>query len=158
MHLCRVASLLACLLFSSGASAQASSPLVSAVRDFAARAGGDARTQEFRHALVDLNRDGQDDALVLLLGPDWCGTGGCTLLVLRGEAGGFRLVSDSKVSEEPIRVSQRDRKQGWASLIVHSRAVGDVMLRFDGKRYPANASLQRQASPAQIRASKTLIR
>ncbi|MEN3113554.1 hypothetical protein ACFONG_14915 [Uliginosibacterium paludis] len=158
MSLFRLIPCLFCVLLPGLSAAQAPSPLVNAVRDYAARAGGDARTQEFRHALTDLDRDGVDDALVLLFGPDWCGTGGCTLLVLHGAQDGFRFVSASRVSEEPVRVSTRDRRHGWSSLIVHSRQAGDVLLRFDGKRYPPNPSMQGRASKSQLRTSTVLIR
>lgn len=157
MSLRRLITCFFCLALPGLAVAQAPSPLVNAVRDYAARVGADTRTQEFRHALTDLDHDGVDDALVLLLGADWCGTGGCTLLVLQGGQNGFRLVSASSVTEEPVRVSTRERRHGWSSLIVNSRK-GEVLMRFDGQRYPSNASVLARASKSQIRNSLTLIR
>lgn len=44
---------------------------------------------EFKHALLDLNNDALDDAVVVLLGRNWCGLGGCTMLVLHGQGGGL---------------------------------------------------------------------
>ena len=43
----------------------------------------------FEYALVDLNNDGILDAVVLLTGHYWCGSGGCSMLILRGRPGGF---------------------------------------------------------------------
>jgi len=58
----------------------------------------------FRHVLVDLSGDGRPEAIVLLQGTDWCGSGGCTMLVFRGTATGFGFVSRSTITYEPIRV------------------------------------------------------
>jgi hypothetical protein len=52
-------------------------------------------TPSFSYALVDLNGDGQLDAVVLLRGGMWCGSGGCTMLIFRGTPNGFQLVSKS---------------------------------------------------------------
>ena len=72
--------------------------------------------------LVDLSGDGKKDALVLLTGPEWCGTGGCTLLVFEGEPGGkARFVSDTTLVTGPITISQ-ETTNGWHELVI--RVVG----------------------------------
>ncbi|MGF2636754.1 hypothetical protein ACQUFW_10370 [Acinetobacter johnsonii] len=43
---------------------------------------------DYQTSLYDLNQDGIDDAVVLLSGMEWCGSGGCTLLVFQGLANG----------------------------------------------------------------------
>jgi hypothetical protein len=35
----------------------------------------------YRYALVDLNADGIDDAVVLLTDKAYCGSGGCTMVI-----------------------------------------------------------------------------
>ena len=110
----------------------------------------------FRSMPVDLNADNMDDAVVLLTGPNWCGSGGCTLLVFRGTPSSFKLVSKSTVTDTPIRVSD-EQHEGWRTLVVHSRGIGDVAMRFDGKRYPANPSLQEKASPEVVAGAKVLL-
>lgn len=139
--------------------AQAPIQLADAVRDYAIRSGGDPRTQEFRYALRDLNGDGQEEALVLLLTRDACDSGGCTLLVLRGRPGPrYDFLSATTVVRGPVRVSTRDQRHGWASLIVHARGDGEVLLRFDGLRYPPDASCEPVANRRQVKASELLIR
>ncbi len=104
----------------------------------------------FRHALVELNGDGQPDAIVLLQGTEWCGSGGCTMLVFRGTAnGGFGFVSRSTITYEPIRLLP-ERTKGWNTLVVYSKGKGDVLMRFDGTRYPLNPSLQPKATRVQV--------
>jgi len=117
---------------------------------------GDSTMPEFRHVLIDLDADSQPDAIVLLTGQAWCGAGGCTMLVLRHTDTGFTLVSSSTVVSEPIRISA-ERQHNWSSLIVFANKVGDVMLQFDGTRYPRNASLQPKASAAQLKAAKIVL-
>jgi len=109
-----------------------------------------------RHALVELTGDDQPDAVVLLEGTEWCGSGGCTMLVFRGTAGGFIFVSRSTITYEPIRVLP-EKTRGWNTLIVYSKGKGDVLMRFDGTRYPLNPSLQPKATPAQIAKARTLL-
>lgn len=63
---------------------------------------GESERPMFRHALVDLNGDGRDDAIVLLSGRSWCGSGGCNMLVLRGTEEGFTVISASTITSEPV--------------------------------------------------------
>lgn len=129
-----------------------------AVQNFLKARGGMPHTlPNFVHALGDLNGDGKADAVVMLTGPNWCGSGGCTLLVFQAQVSGYRLVSVSTVTELPVRMGL-ERSKGWKNLIVSSRGKGEVVMRFDGKVYPANPSLQPQASPAQIKAAQLLLK
>ena len=149
-------ALLAAVLVGSRALAEAPPGLAQAVRAYN-RLGP---MPSFEYALADLNGDGALDAVVLLTGSDWCGSGGCTLLILRGKAGGFELVSTSTIINEPIRVA-REREHGWHALLVSVKGggiqPGFVLLRFDGRKFPFNPTLQPRASPAQIEASAPLV-
>jgi hypothetical protein len=125
--------------------------LSAAVQAFAEKKG-DPVLPPFRHALTDLDGDGRADAVVLLQGRNWCGSGGCTMLVFHGTNGGFRYVSGSTITREPIRISA-DTRRGWKTLIVYSKGKGDVLMRFNGKRYPLNPSSQPKATPEQVHAA-----
>jgi len=115
---------------------------------------GDSAVPPFRYALIDLNGDGHYDAIVLM-GGDWCGTGGCNLVVFRATSRGFSLVSASTITNEPIRVSP-EKAHGWRTLIVAAKGVGNALMRFDGTRYPSNPTMQPKASQNQITAAETL--
>ena len=112
-------------------------------------------TPSFSYALVDLNGDGQLDAVVLLRGTMWCGSGGCTMLIFRGTANGFQLVSKSTITGEPIEVLPAVA-HGWRTLIVNTGGIGPVVMQFNGSRYPGNPSIQRKATPAQIESGQPL--
>ena len=95
----------------------------------------------FDVAFDDLNQDGLDDAIVLLKGLDWCGSGGCTLLVFQGLSNQqFDVVSKTTLVDTPV-YSTTYKHHGWKSLLINSRKHGQVMLQFDGQIYPLNPSL-----------------
>lgn len=113
----------------------------------------------FESARIDLNGDGIPDAIVLLTGPDYCGSGGCSLEVFRGTRHGFVFISGSTLARPPVAVLPQKRF-GWHSFTVSVGGGGGkscaVVMRFDGHRYPPNASLARCASPAQLQAATRL--
>ena len=134
----------------------APSGLMSAIQDYVGKKGHQERPP-FRQALTDLNADGQVDAIVLLLGSNWCGSGGCNMLVFRGTNDGFTFVSASTITNEPIRVSP-ENTQGWKTLIVHSKGKGDVLMQFNGTHYPLNPSLQSKATTGEVEAAEVLLK
>jgi hypothetical protein len=85
-YLIWIAVLTASVLGAAPALAAAPAALADAVRAYAQQ----ITAPSFDFALVDLDDDGNSDALVLLKDPNWCGTGGCTLLILRGKGGGLQ--------------------------------------------------------------------
>ena len=111
---------------------------------------------DFSHALVDLNRDSHPDAIVLARGPKWCGSGGCVMLIFKGTPRGYVLVSRSTITAPPISLLPSSHL-GWTDLIVHSNGTGDVVLRFDGSRYPHNPSLAPAATPQQKRSAVEIL-
>ena len=110
----------------------------------------------FQHALVDLDGDGHADAIVLLQGSNWCGSGGCNMLVFHSTEDGFTFVSGSTITSKPIRVSA-DKTADWKTLIVYSKGRGDVLMCFNGTRYPLNPSVQPMATPDQIRVAQVVL-
>src|SRR5882762_9724914 len=66
----------------------------------------------YRYALVGLNDDGIDDAVVLLTDKAYCGSGGCTMIILQGKPGAFQVVSSSTVTHQPILVLP-EKHNGW---------------------------------------------
>ena len=96
---------------------------------------------DFDVAIFDLNQDGLKDAVVLLKSSNWCGSGGCTMLIFKGKASqNFDFVSKTTLVDNPI-YSTNYTQSGWKQLLVYSRKHGQVMLKFDGVKYPLNPSL-----------------
>jgi hypothetical protein len=93
-------------------------------------------------AWTDLNGDGRDDALVHLTNTDWCGSGGCTVLVfeqLEGldaeEFGRFRIAAEISHVAGPVTVVEG--RGYWRDLVIGSDR-GLRRLRFDGETYPVS--------------------
>ncbi len=97
----------------------------------------------FMTEFIDLNLDGTEDALVLMGPPDWCGTGGCTLLVFEGTGNDFQFRSRTTLVQTPFTVSE-NQTQGWRDLVLEVSGGGatpaTVALQFDGQEYPLNPS------------------
>jgi len=96
-------------------------------------------------ALHNLSGSAAPEAIVLLSGRQFCGSGGCTLLVLQRHGAGWHLVSKTTLVHPPIRVL-RTRNDGWATLSVQVQGGGIkpgyiATLPFQGSVYPANPTV-----------------
>jgi hypothetical protein len=105
--------------------------------------GGEIR---YYYNRVDLNADGNFEAIVHLVGPAICGTGGCNTLILQPARNGYRVVSTIGLTRTPVIVSTQ-RTRGWSDLVVYVSGGGItrgyyVALRFDGRTYPDNPTVQ----------------
>ncbi len=115
------------------------------VSAYLARAEPDAGPDDVRSTFSDLNGDGTFEAILYLSGRAYCGSGGCTLLVLTPEAGRYRPITRMSVSRLPVRQLDSET-HGWHDLGVTvgggGMAASEAWMRFDGNVYPANPSTQ----------------
>jgi hypothetical protein len=128
--------------------------LQNAIAVFLADNGNPSADDPLKVHTTDLNQDGRSDALVLLGSPNWCGTGGCTLLVFEGMENQdplpgepddtYTLVSRISLVQEPLIISDT-ATNGWQDLILEvsggGATPGQVVLTFDGSTYPTNPSV-----------------
>ncbi len=106
---------------------------------------GDKETR-YIASFRDLNGDGIPEALVYLLGGGWCGSGGCTTLVLGQSGNSWKIVTKVTVTRLPIRVLS-NASNGWHKIGVWVQGGGilkgyEAELSFDGKAYPSNPTVQ----------------
>lgn len=97
--------------------------------------------RRFLYNSVDLNEDGNPELLVGLIGIDFCGTGGCNMLVLSGDS---KVLTNMSIVKYPVYVGSLNSKEsakGYKTLYVRTGGVGMVRLAWNGKSYPANPSL-----------------
>lgn len=92
--------------------------------------------------LRDLNDDGLPEAVVFLTDSDFCGSGGCNLLVFQQRSHAWHLVSHTFIVKPPIRVLPQ-RQRGWHSLGVFVQGGGIIdgytaVLPFVKSGYPIN--------------------
>ena len=122
-----------------------------ALRAIVESRGGDDREARYAVAFFDLNRDGRSEAIVHLVGPTLCGSGGCVTHVLTPTRNGYRSIGRMTVSRVPIRLLATS-SNGWRDLSVAysggGMAPGAGRMRFNGTRYPGNPTVAPAASPA----------
>lgn len=92
--------------------------------------------KQFQFYKTDLNGDGNDEIFVRLMGPYFCGSGGCTFLLLDkyGEVITKFTVTRAPIFIEPTKVND------WHLLLVKDSGVFKE-LRFEGGTYPSNPSI-----------------
>ena len=87
--------------------------------------------------------DGEGDrrlALVYLVGMNWCGSGGCNLLILRPATGGWEQVGNVSRVSNPVRVLNTSTN-GLPDIGVTVSGGGgpapyEAKVSFDGRSYP----------------------
>lgn len=95
---------------------------------------------DYTARFVDLNGDGRREAVVLISGRFWCGTGGCPLWVLTARGRSWRMVTQAPIVRAPVRLLP-SRSRGWSDL--------SAMLYVDGTQplYEARLSVNGRLNP-----------
>lgn len=89
-----------------------------------------AEDQRYSAAFVDLKDDGEREAIVYLADRDWCGSGGCTTLVLVPTGSGYKLINKITVTRLPIQMLNT-KTHGWHDLSVAVGGGGDYVARSE---------------------------
>jgi hypothetical protein len=97
----------------------------------------DSSARKFVFSEIDLNADGQNEIFVGFTGSYFCGSGGCTIMLLDSKG---QVITQFTVSEYPVIVDN-NKTNGWSDLIINSNGNNHLM-KFDGKKYPSNPSVQ----------------
>jgi hypothetical protein len=106
---------------------------------------GSLNVSSFERADVDLNGDGRSEVLIYVTDERYCGSGGCTLLVLSSQGNGSRVVLRAAVTRPPISLLPT-ATHGWRDIGVTVGGGGITRsymarLRFNGQRYPSNPTV-----------------
>lgn len=96
----------------------------------------DSLSRKFIFFEYDLNGDNLKEIFVGLTGPYFCGSGGCTQLILDSKGD---VITMFTVSDYPVVISG-DLTNGWKDLYILSDGKYHLV-RFDGKSYPSNPSI-----------------
>ena len=104
----------------------------------------DAGTIRYAAAWADLDGDGVDEAVVHLVGPYFCGSGGCNTLILQRAGAMWTKIAEISISRLPITVMDTST-DGWRDLTVAvgggGGRAGHALLRYDGEGYPVNPTV-----------------
>ncbi len=93
---------------------------------------------------ADLDGDGTMEALVLVDGPDVCGSGGCTFVALRRASSGMQVLARTSVTRAPLGVldtSTGAMRDLWVTVGGGGLERGYRKLAWQGTAYPANPTV-----------------
>ncbi len=96
----------------------------------------DENSRKFIFFEFDLNEDGKKEIFVGLTGSYFCGSGGCTQLILDDQG---NVISTFSVSGYPV-IIDNNKTNGWKDLFIYSGSKNRIV-KFDGKTYPSNPSV-----------------
>lgn len=150
MHTLAVA-ILSVLCATSFATAQSKpDQLTEFLQNYVGAPVGETKTTRYSAAFVDLRDDGTREVLVYLSLGGWCGTGGCTMLILAPEGTSYRVITKVPAARLPIRVLDT-KSNGWRDIGLVARKSGveplyEAILSFDGKSYPGSVLEARESN------------
>jgi len=111
-----------------------------ALRDYFTINQTDPAGTRYRWLTYDLNGDGNKELITQL---DWCGSGGCTLLVFESHQNNWRFNSRITLVNTPLNLGV-SRSEGWQDLIFFVSGGGAApnqhIMKYDGVSYPLNPS------------------
>jgi hypothetical protein len=112
---------------------------------YLSRADSGPDDTRYASAFVALRGREANEVIVYLTGRQWCGSGGCTALVLVPQGSSYKVNTRMTVAQLPIRVLA-SRSNGWHDLGVWVQGGGiqpgyEAQLRFNGRKYPGNPTV-----------------
>ena len=93
--------------------------------------------ERWAHVVFDLNHDGKPDYVIAQQDPGYCGSGGCSFLIIVSSPNGYRSAYSGGNFYTECWASKQ-MSHGFADLIFNSPAYGEDylhLLRYDGKEY-----------------------
>jgi hypothetical protein len=108
--------------------------------------GDNAQSNTVIAGTADLDGDGKEEILAYIMGPSYCGEGGCQLRIFKFEeiannGTAFTPIAKMTVANLPIGMME-NKTNGYADLAVTVRGGGGSsgvsQVPFDGKNYAAN--------------------
>ncbi|MGL5231358.1 MAG: hypothetical protein ACRC8F_11100 [Cetobacterium sp.] len=101
----------------------------------------------YSYVKIDLNNDSVPEYFVYAYGPMLSGSGGGSALILNSD---YKEISRFTLVQTPIIISKH-RTKNWKDIIMNVSGGGATpnaaIIKFDGKTYPSNPSLQPTLGP-----------
>ena len=96
----------------------------------------------FSYKLANISQEKKcKSPLVFLNGKSgYCGTGGCNMFILDCIENGYKIIGNTSVVMPPVYVAVTS-SHGYRDIKVDAGKKGLVVLKFDGEKYPENASM-----------------
>lgn len=137
------------------AATQADAALEDAIRatfpDYRAASVDGLPTARYLASRRDLNGDGSEEVIVYLMGPFFCGTGGCSLLVFTRGENGYTEIANAGTARPPVSLA-KGGMNGYADIWYEQSGGGGpteyVQLAFQDGRYGALSRAPANEVPA----------
>jgi len=97
----------------------------------------DSLSRKFIFFEYDLNDDSKKEIFVGLTGPYFCGTGGCSIMLLDNQG---NEITNFTVSDYPVVIDNK-KTGSWKDLFILSGGKYHI-IKSIGKKYPSNPSTQ----------------
>lgn len=103
------------------------------------------KTTRYSAAFADSSGAKVPEVVVYVSGRAWCGSGGCSMLILRPDRVSFTVITRTTITRPPIRVLQT-ATNGWHDVGVWVQGGGilagyTAVLSFNGKAYASNPTV-----------------
>ncbi|CAA0221263.1 Probable lipoprotein precursor [Tenacibaculum maritimum] len=108
--------------------------------------------RKFQYTSIDLNNDGIDEIFVYLNSRYFCGSGGCTFLLLDTN---LNLITEFTVTRPPLLVSDT-MENNWKKLYLLSDGYREMVYNIQNKSYPANPSVEKEVKDFNTKKLTTL--
>lgn len=92
--------------------------------------------RKFRYKEIDLNGDGNKEVFVIFSTPYFCGTGGCSMILLDDQ---LKPITKFTVIRPPV-FADPETKNGWKILYIKDREEWRELI-FENGKYPSNPSV-----------------
>lgn len=99
------------------------------------------KDRKFQFYEIDLNNDGKKEIFMNFPTRYFCGSGGCTVLLLDSD---LNIISKFTVTQTPLYAVD-EMENGYKKLYVESGGEWKELL-FDGKKYPSNPTLLKKST------------
>jgi hypothetical protein len=123
-----------------------SEPLMVYLRSYLTLGGKVPPDKTTKVTIVEVKiENGEPEDLVYVSGERWCGSGGCTLLILAPSEASFKLLGKVTIAQLPIRLLP-SMQNGHPDIGVTVQGGGipecyEAVLSFNGESYPRNPSV-----------------
>jgi hypothetical protein len=127
------------------ASIRPSEPLKAFLRSYLNHEEDPDITTKINVVNVKTNGGKNEEFLVYISGQRWCGSGGCTMLILESDKSSFTILGRVTIVRLPIRILS-SMNNGHPDIGVQVSEGGiqpdyEAVLSFDGEAYPENPSI-----------------
>lgn len=109
---------------------------------------------------IDLNDDGIPEVFAYVVGSSVCGTGGCSAIIFQKQGEDYDVLSKFTLVNPPIIISDK-KTNGYKDIIMYVSGGGIesffAKMKYDGKHYPSNPSIQPKIKPYEKISGKVII-